>query len=305
MVRFVHYSDVHISQRGLRWRTRDLLSKKAFGWVNVNLLGRGYRFRHARQIAEAMVQEIATSTVDAALFSGDATKLAFESEFKLAAEVLRADDATMPPLVAVPGNHDYYTKRDVRRGLFEKYFGSCLSGLRIDDHCYPYARKFGHVWIIALNSSNPTRLNTTARGKVGYEQLQRLKQLCAQLDPGPRVILTHYPLLAHDRSVVSAQRRLSDFRNAMKAAQDCQISLWIHGHQHKPYILTPGEDLPFTTICVGSATQTRRWSHNLYEIIDSRLSLTRRSWNPLLACFETSLTAEFDLTVPVSVQSVV
>ncbi len=299
MLRFVHYSDVHLTEGSLSWRTRDLLSKKAFGWVNVNLLGRGYRFRSSRTVGEAMVHEIRQGHFDAALFSGDATKFAFEEEFRLSADLLGVNDPTMPPMVAVPGNHDYYTKRDATRGLFEKYYGPALVGQRIGEHTYPFARKFGHVWIIALNSSNPTRLNTTARGKVGAEQIARLEELCSTLDDGPRILMTHYPLMAPDRSVMSIQRRLIDFRAAMKAAERCQISLWIHGHQHKPYYLLSGEDLPFPTICVGSATQTRRWSHNIYEISDNQLSLNRRTWNPSGKCFETSHTAEMELTVPV------
>jgi len=41
-------------------------------------------------------------------------------------------------------------------------------------------------------------------------------------------------------------------------------------------------------ICVGSATQTKRWSHNIYEIDGYDLKMTRRTWNPQRMDFDVS-----------------
>jgi 3',5'-cyclic AMP phosphodiesterase CpdA len=193
MLRLLHYSDVHLTVPKLGWRPRDVFSKKVMGWVNVKLLGRGHRFRHAATVADAMIAEARDRGHDAVLFSGDATKLAFEPEFAFAAKTLGVSDTTLPPAVAVPGNHDYYTRRDVRLGHFEKNFGPWLEGERIDEHRYPFARRVGHLWVVCLNSSHPSRLNTSARGTAGKAQLERLVKLCRTLD-GPKILVTHYPL---------------------------------------------------------------------------------------------------------------
>src|SRR5262245_21043425 len=103
MLRLLHYSDVHLTVPKLGWRPRDMFSKKVVGWVNVKLLGRGHRFRHATTVADAMIAAARERGHDAVLFSGDATKLAFEPEFAFAAERLAVGDSTMPPTVCVPG----------------------------------------------------------------------------------------------------------------------------------------------------------------------------------------------------------
>ena len=296
MVKLLHFSDVHLTVPTLHWRTRDVLSKKAIGWVNIHWLGRGHRFRHARTVAAAMMADAVEAKHDGLIFTGDATKLAFEPEFEYAAKILRCGDTLLPPGVAIPGNHDYYTKRDVRSGKFERHFGPWLDGLRADEsHRYPFARKFGHVWIIALNSSNPRRLNTTASATAGEDQLERLRMLCTKLDAGPRVIATHYPLRNGTGRVERRSHRLIDHRAALAAAAECGVGLWLHGHIHKPFTLPPSEEIPFPLICVGSATQTHRWSHNIYTLDGYGLTMQRRTWNHTAQKFDDAEQQQFTL----------
>ena len=279
MLRLLHYSDVHLTVPSLGWRPRDVLSKKAVGWVNVKLLGRGYRFRHAATVADAMIADARQRGHDAIVFSGDATKLAFEPEFAFAAERLGVGDSALPPTVAVPGNHDYYTRRDARAGKFERHFGPWLDGERIGDHLYPFARRVGHVWLVCVNSSHPSLLNTTASATVGAAQLGRLETLCGRLGDGPRILVTHYPLRAASGRVERRSHRLLDHRAALATAVRCGISAWLHGHIHTPFVLPPGETIPFPVICAGSATQTNRWAHNEYVIDGHDLTMTRRVWD--------------------------
>src|ERR1051326_7358498 len=112
-VRLVHYSDVHITTRKLDWLKRDYASKRFTGWLNLRLLGRGYRFRHANHVASVMVHEIKHRRPDHVIFSGDATALAFEREFAEAARMLGVGHDDMPQGMAVPGNHDCYVGRPV------------------------------------------------------------------------------------------------------------------------------------------------------------------------------------------------
>ena len=295
MVKLLHFSDVHLTVPKLGWRRRDWFSKKVLGWVNVKLLGRGRRFKHANRVAKEMIAQAIRAQYDGWLFTGDATKLAFGPEFDRAAKALHVGEADTPPVVAVPGNHDYYTQRDAKSGRFEQAFGPWLQGVRVDDHRYPFARKIGHVWIIVLNTSHPRGWSAGASATAGEEQLARLTALCQRLDPGPRILATHYPLRDASGDVERRSHRLLDHEECLKAATACGIGLWLHGHIHKPFVLPASEDVPFPLICVGSATQTKRWSHNIYEIDGYELRMTRRTWNPQRMDFDVSHVQELTL----------
>ena len=295
MLTLLHFSDVHLTVPRLGWRRRDWFSKKVLGWMNVKVLGRGRRFKHATLVATEMIAQAVMKKYDGWLFTGDATKLAFGPEFTQAAKVLRVGEPEMPPVVAVPGNHDYYTTRDAQSGKFEQAFGSWLEGVRVDGHRYPYARKMGHVWVIVLNTSNPRGWSASASATAGEQQLHRLTALCQRLDPGPRILATHYPLRDAGGDVERRSHRLLDHDACLKAAIANGIGLWIHGHIHKPFVLPASADVPFPMICVGSATQTKRWSHNIYVIDGYRLTMTRRTWNPERTDFDVSHVEKLEL----------
>jgi 3',5'-cyclic AMP phosphodiesterase CpdA len=294
-IRLLHYSDVHLTVPALGWRPRDVLSKKVVGWVNVKFLGRGKRFRHATTVADAMVAEARQRGHDGVLFSGDATKLAFEPEFAYAAARLGVGDAGLPPAVAVPGNHDYYTRRDERSGKFERHFAPWLEGERVGEHLYPFARRVGHVWLVCVNSSYPGLIGTSSRGRIGGSQLGRLVDLCRTLGPGPRILVTHYPLRDARGRVEPRSHRLADHRPALAAAKEAGVGLWIHGHIHQPFVLPPSADIPFPVINAGSATQTHRWAHNEYTLDGTALTLVRRVWDPAAGGFRSEPPVHFDL----------
>ncbi len=279
-VRLIHFSDVHITSKPLGWRGRDLASKRFTGWLNLQLLGRARRFRHAPHVAGALVREIKQRQPDHLIFSGDATSLAFESEFRAAARVLAVGDPDMPPALAIPGNHDYYVKKPAKERLFERYFAPWQKGERVDDETYPFAQRVGSLWLIGVNSSSYNFWTFDATGRIGRPQLDRLKRLLAQLSPGPRILVTHYPLA---RSKGQPERRLHglrDWREAMRVAAEGGVSLWLHGHLHRPFALETAQAAPFPIICAGSATQTHIWAYNEYSVAGEKLKAVRRVFSP-------------------------
>ena len=108
MVRLAHISDVHISAPVLGWRRRDFFSKRLTSWFNLRCLGRAARFAHADEVLGQLMAELPGRGIDHIVFSGDATALGFEAEFRRAAELLRMGAEGIPG-IAVPGNHDYLT----------------------------------------------------------------------------------------------------------------------------------------------------------------------------------------------------
>lgn len=296
VVRLAHFSDVHLTSPALGWRVRDLFGKRATGWVNVQVLGRGHRFRYANRVVEALLREFHERPYDHLVFSGDATTMAFESEMAEAAHRLGVWDATLPPCIAVPGNHDLYTYGAVRKRAFEFAFSAWQQGERVDpDHTYPFARKVGHVWLIAVNSARANFWPWDATGKVGAAQLERLRKLCHSLGPGPRVVVSHYPILTRLRKPEARWHRLKDWKHARDAAAECGVTLWLHGHKHGWYVLPAGEHQPFHSVNVGSSAQTNLWGYHEYRIDGLRLQGLRRAYRLDADRFEDQ--EAFDLTL--------
>jgi 3',5'-cyclic AMP phosphodiesterase CpdA len=295
-VRLAHFSDVHLTARPLGWRVWDAFTKRSTGWVNVALLGRGARFKHANDVIAALRREFATRGFDRLVFSGDATTLAFPAEMSESADRLGVGDATLPPGIAVPGNHDVYVGRSARAQLFEAAFAAWQHGQRVGEERYPFAQKVGHVWLIALNSAKPNFLAWDASGRVGAAQLERLRTLCATLDNGPRVVVSHYPLLTETHRPEPYWHRLRDWQRVRDAAAECGVSLWLHGHRHRWYVLPTAANLPFPTICTGSSTQTLRWGYHEYAIDGRHLTGLRRVYDPATAAFRD--VEQFELNLP-------
>lgn len=280
MLRLAHFSDVHLTSRPLGWQPRDLFGKRATGWVNVALLGRGRRFQYANRVVEALLRDFHSRPLDHLVFSGDATMMAYENEMFESAHRLGVQDATLPPCIAVPGNHDLYTFAASRRRVFESAFSTWQQGRRSDTtHLYPFARKVGHVWLIAVNSATANFWPWDASGKVGDAQLARLRALTATLDPGPRLVVSHYPILTKNRRPEAKWHRLRDWSRVRDVAAECGVSLWLHGHKHGWYVLPVGDHLPFASICVGSSAQTGAWGYHEYAIDGWSLKGLRRVYD--------------------------
>jgi hypothetical protein len=243
-------------------------------------------------------RDFAVRGFDQLVFSGDATMLGFDAELNTAAAKIGVVDPLLPPGIAVPGNHDVYVPRVERRGAFEAAFAPWQQGLRIANSAYPFARKVGHVWLIALNSAKPNFWMWDATGKVVEPQLARLRELTSSLDPGPRIIVSHYPILTQKRKPEPRWHRLRNWRRVRDVAAECGASLWLHGHRHVWYVLPAGEHLPFASICSGSATQTRRWGYHEYTIDGWKLTGLRRVFNPQSEGFSDADTFEVELPEP-------
>jgi 3',5'-cyclic AMP phosphodiesterase CpdA len=286
MIRLAHLSDVHVTAAKLEWRLRDWFSKRYPGWINYRWLGRRYRFRRANEVLLVLSDELRRGRFDRLIFSGDATAMGFESEFRHAAELLRVGDPAMPHGLAVPGNHDYYTRRVAASGLFERYVGPWQEGQRVDGSYYPFAQRVGHVWLVAVNSCTGNRWPWDAAGSAGSGQRQNLAKLLLSLSPGPRILVTHYPVCLATGAKEPLTHQLRDAHELVKVAAEGGVSLWLHGHRHGAYFLEQPALAPFPVVCAGSATQSRHWSYGAYTIDGLTFHAQRRVYSPPEGRFE-------------------
>jgi 3',5'-cyclic AMP phosphodiesterase CpdA len=285
MIRLIHFSDIHVSTRPLGWRRADWFSKRVAAWLNLRLLGRGFRFRRASQIVTALAAELHARRPDRVIFSGDATALGFETEVAHAAGLLGVSGPDPLPGLAVPGNHDYCTSRAVKAGAFERYFAPWLAGERVDNAFYPFAQRVGPVWLVAVNSCTANLWAWDASGGVGAEQLDRLRTLLGRLEPGPRILVTHYPVCLANGRPERRTHGLRDLADLLTVAREGSICLWLHGHRHHAYSHPEATGAPFPIICAGSATQNGLWSYGDYAIEGSHFRGLRRVFDPHRTAF--------------------
>jgi 3',5'-cyclic AMP phosphodiesterase CpdA len=270
VVRLAHFSDIHVRAGAPGWRASDLFGKRVSGWINLSVFGRGRRFARADEVVAALTAELRRDPPDRVIFSGDATALGFEAECARAASLLGLSDADPLPGLAVPGNHDYYVARAVRAGHFERHFAPWLAGERVDDAVYPFAQRVGPLWLVAVNTSVPTFLPWDASGRTGADQLARLERLLARLAPGPRILVTHYPVCRDSGRYESRSHGLRDLARLIDVSSAGGVRLWLHGHRHGPYYHANPGPAPFPVICAGSATQRGRWSYMRYNVEGTR-----------------------------------
>jgi 3',5'-cyclic AMP phosphodiesterase CpdA len=294
-VRLAHFSDVHLTTRRLGWVLRDVPTKKVTGWFHLRALGRGRQFRLGHDVVRALVAEFQERRPDHLIFSGDATALGFTSETAHAARRLHVGDVDLPPAIAVPGNHDYYTRASVRSKAFERSFAPWQAGERIDDQVYPFARRVGPTWLIGLNSCTANLQPWDASGEVGSAQRDRLRKLLKKIGSGPRILVTHYPVCLADGRPEKRFHGLRDLGATIHVAAEGGVGLWLHGHRHHSYVVGQPPNAPFPVICAGSATQARVASYGEYSITGSRLTGLRRVYDEEAKKFRDGETFEVDL----------
>jgi len=284
VIRLAHFSDLHLSAHPLGLTARDYFGKRLIGWLN-HKGRRGKSFADAETITQKLVEDLKQNSYDHLIFSGDATTLGMKNEYQTVLQSF-GDFAELPGGVATPGNHDYYTRRSRRNGLFEETFSAWMKGLRVGPLPYPFAKKVGDYWLVVVNSAQPNTVPWDSRGRVGRKQRGLLIKLMQQLPNEPKILVTHYPLLLDNTKAEHRWRRCRDAKQLAEIVKEYSVRLWVHGHRHTPYFIEATAERPFHLCCAGSVTQKTRWSYAIYELDAGKLSITRRRWNEVQKQFE-------------------
>lgn len=263
-MRIAHFSDLHVLRPP---RSGDLLGKRLLGAANLYLAGRSRRFCDAS--VRALVAAVEALAPDVCLCTGDFTAMATEAEFAAARALLDPVLARFP-FIAVPGNHDAYTREAHRERRFERFFGAWSGG-----SSYPALRVLGEVAFVGLDCAVPHPLWAT--GMVGAEQLTAFEALLGSPDLAGRavVVLLHHPL--RDRAGAPfphATRRLRDATEVERImARRGGVAMVLHGHEHHGFRTTlpsPAGPIPIFNPGAGGRTESPargQTAHlNLYEV---------------------------------------
>ena len=121
----------------------DMLGKRVLGVANL-ALRRSRAFRQDR--APLLAERLASLKPDWVLFSGDFTTTSLGREFSRARAALAPVEGRIR---AVPGNHDRYTRRDIRRRTFESHLGPWAG-----PGTWPYFEELGNgVWLAGIDAT--------------------------------------------------------------------------------------------------------------------------------------------------------
>ncbi len=246
-MRLLHISDLHFWHIPLN--PLRLAGKRLFGVGNL-ILRRARLFR--METMPAVLERVRAVNPDHVLITGDLTTTALEEEFQSAQRAILALERGPSSLTIIPGNHDRYTRRATREGLFEKYFGR-------------YAPEGGYPslkWLepgtalLALDACRPTRIS--ARGMIAPGQMERAQELLDGATPAIKrlIIACHYPAHLPAGVLDSRGHGLRGREHLVGFLSRQSPHLYCHGHIHRSWCFTP-ESLP-ATLCLNPGAVIKR-----------------------------------------------
>lgn len=248
-MRIAHLSDIHVSHV-----PSTLLSmwwgKRLLGGTNMIL----NRRRHMpNALVPVVVQHVLSQPVDAVLLSGDFSTTAQEKEFALARTWLEPL-SQIGPVVAIPGNHDMYTRSAQRNRSYEQYFSS-WHGQSQEPEGYPFVYDLGdRVVCIGLNSSVPTDW-FGSWGMLTEQQLQRLPDLLQEYADHFRILMIHHFLQDKHGQPGLPTRGLRNRDLLLEILRIHGAELIVHGHEHACYQYTvPGREKNIPVLNSGPTT---------------------------------------------------
>ena len=258
-------------------RTLIHLSDLHFGRVDETLLGP----------LRELIHSIAPSVV---VISGDLTQRARSEEF----EAARAFLDTLPgPQIVVPGNHDISLYNVFRRfakplDRYKRYITDDLDPIYVDDE-------------VAVVGVNTARSLTIKDGRVNKEQVAKIREQLAGLDPSiTRIVVTHHPFDLP--TTFEEQDLVNRAPMAMEVFAECGVDVLLAGHMHVSHAASTASRYQIDAyaalvVQAGTATSTRGRgevnSFNLLRVEHERVEVDRYGWDALTNTFRVILTEKF------------
>lgn len=232
MYAIAHLSDVHLPPLP-PVTFSQLVGKRLIGLLSWRLRRAAI---HRREIADAIVADIAAARPDHTILTGDMVNISTPAEFAQAGDWLTAF-AAPDKLTFVPGNHDAYVAVDWQEGLsrFANYMSGDMRGGRPTGYAglmcpFPFVRTRRNIALIGLSSAWPAPWRK-ASGRIGQTQLDDLAARLRDLRQRGfyRLVMVHHPPLP---GLAKPRKALDDVRELASVLGQEGAELVIHGHNH-------------------------------------------------------------------------
>ncbi len=269
-MRFVHCSDVHITEDYFALPLRRLGWRRWLALAELTVGGRARRYARAPQALSAIVRDAQAHGVDHFILSGDLPAYALDGEFSGARSALGplADDPRR--CTVIPGNHDVFTPGSHRSGRFARHFGHLLDSDLPEyrrEGAFPFVRLLGQeAAVVGLLSARVPFTPGLSYGSIGQAQLDGLAALLKdpRLDGRAVLVAVHHAPLTH-------QGRADRWSHGLRGAQALLRLLpgpryaVLHGHIHKRYHHPATADRPHI-FGAGSSTEAGHEGYWLIEV---------------------------------------
>jgi 3',5'-cyclic AMP phosphodiesterase CpdA len=274
-MRFLHCSDVHITQDYSAAPFFQLGWRRWFGLLELTIGGRATAYRDAQQTLRRIVEVVERGEADHLLLSGDLTAYAAEAEFGLAREALGAIADTRAKFSVIPGNHDCFTPNAVKTKRFERYFGHLIDSDLPEyqrDGAYPFVHLKGdEAAVVGLHSSRVPIFPGLAYGAVGPVQLSALREIVAdkRLEHRAVLVMVHHAPLRANGTEDTRIHGLLDAAALLDLLPGPRFAV-LHGHIHRRYHHVATATRPHI-IGAGSATERGREGYWMIDVEDGEV----------------------------------
>ena len=278
-MRFLHCSDVHITDDYDRRQLLRLGWRRWVAMAELQLGGRARRFAHAEETLRQIARDAETLGADHLILSGDLTAYSMPDEFTRARAALAPWVEDQARASVIPGNHDRYTPGSLKSRRFERSFGQLLSSdipeLAVEDG-FPFVRLLGERdAVVGLCSARVPRFPGMSFGVIGKPQLTALKQLVAHPRLHGRSVLVavhHAPFKANGRRD-KLSHGLVDANELLALLPGPRFAV-LHGHIHHRFQHPATESRPHI-FGAGSSTEAGDEGYWLIETANGQISSAR------------------------------
>ncbi len=289
-MKIAHISDLHFFH--FSWQPWTFITKRALASLNY-LLFRRKVFNHKQLFS--LVDLFRSEKVDLVVVSGDLTTTGHKKELKQAARLLRMFEEEGIPHLLIPGNHDFYLKKDEKKKRFYRFFGKSKSPLATQK--IESGKLSSDWWYVALDTAYASPL-FSSQGLFHPSMDEELEKVLNEIPKEVNVLcVNHFPIFAPD----GPRRALKRRENLCEILKNHpEVKLYIHGHTHKHSIADlRSSSLPII-LDAGCASYAEQGTFNMIELENKSIKVETYSFQE--AHWQPSESREFPLEQEASLQ---
>lgn len=277
-LKILHFGDVHLPFPAGALRSPAVLHPKRIPALLNFVARRGRKYLDAEAKLHGLCDFLRREPVDWVFYGGDSVNMGLPREFLSAAPQIRAVLALAKRgAMAVPGNHDFYTRRSV--AAFKRWMDFGGESDRPEARGasgWPVVRFLDDEAVaVGLNTACPHLAFWDSSGRLADDELDALKRLLDDPEIGGRdyvLLLTHYPL--DEAGFFHGMRGTAKIAKALRGRRNLAI---LHGHNHSSYMrYLPGTEIPL--YCSGSLSKNGAEAFWLYDLFGGTLNARRARW---------------------------
>lgn len=274
-MRIAQLADFHFTK--LTWNPLRLFSKRMLGNLNWFTSRKKHFFEEQLEPLPKLMEDLG---VDWILLGGDFSTTALLEEFEKAKKFL---NRFKQPWLAIPGNHDRYTRKSCKGLHFYRYFAhprgpveEPIDFFNLKEHRIE-AHKLGIGWrLIALDTALATHLYSSQG--LFSERLEGYLEEMLKLIPKTEsiILMNHFPFFQND---VWRHNLLRGEALQKILEKNPRIRLYLHGHTHRHTIADlQVSHLPLV-LDSGSCAQGRKGAWNLIDLKEEGCAVTTYRWD--------------------------